>query len=123
MLPLLLVKLLVILATLSLRIIELADLLTICSLRARPIIPGYGKTSRVQTSARRLSIRIRSARGGAKTCMRLVPRSDWDLLIEADEDVSLNAFVLLMITWQRPGPSVVVARCIEILLATVPAGL
>src|SRR3954454_16114960 len=46
------VKLLAILATLSFRIIELAEARTGCSLRLRPVIPGYGRISRVQTSHR-----------------------------------------------------------------------
>jgi hypothetical protein len=32
----------------------------------------------------------------------LVVRRDWDLLIEADDAGSLNVFVFLMMTWQRP---------------------
>jgi hypothetical protein len=42
-------------------------------------------------------------------------------LIEADDANSLNAFVFLMMTWQRPdiGPTVV-ALWIDILLAIVP---
>src|SRR6187402_2380823 len=76
------VKLLAILATLSFRIIELADARTGCSLRLRPVIPGYGRNSRVQTSDRMVSRRIRSARVGASTGMRLVVTRDCDLLID-----------------------------------------
>ncbi len=84
-------------------------------------MPGKGSTSRVQTSARRVSSRILSAREGASTGMRFVVRSDWDLFIEARDADSLKALVFLMMTWQSPdsGPTVV-ALCIEILLAIVP---
>lgn len=70
------VKLLAILATLSFRIIELAEARTRCSLRALPAMPGNGIISRVQTSPRRFSSLIRSARGGASTGIRFVVSSD-----------------------------------------------
>ena len=91
---------------------ELADARTRCSLRARPVMPGNGRTSRVQTSERIVSSRIRSAREGARTGMRFVVRRDCDLLIavvDAEVGMSLKAFVFLIITWQSPdiGPTVV----------------
>ncbi len=54
--------------------------------------------------------------------MRFVVRRDCDLFIETDDALSLNAFVFLMMTWQRPvfGPTVV-ARWIDILRAIVPS--
>jgi hypothetical protein len=118
------VKLLAKLATLNFLIMELADARTRCSLRARPVIPGNGRMSRVQTSARRVSSRTRSARDGARTGMRFVVRRDCDLLIEAHDaewGILLREFVFLMITWQSPdfGPTVV-ALWMEILLAIVP---
>lgn len=115
------VKLLAILATLSLRIIELADARTRCSLRARVVIPGNGMISEVQTSASRCSILILSTREGARTGIRFVVRSDWDLLIELGAVDSLHALVFLMITWKRPviDPTVV-ALWIDSLLAVVP---
>jgi hypothetical protein len=96
-----LVKLLAMLATLSFLIIELADARTRCSFRARPLIPGKGRTSRLQTSESRASSRILSARGGAKTGMRLDARRDCDRLIEALDvlwSIFLQAFVFLIMT-------------------------
>ena len=122
MLPDRLVKLLVMLATLSFRIIEWAEARTRCSLLAWPAIPGNGRISRVQTSARRLSSLTRSERAGARTGIRLVVRSDCDLLMEAGATSSLETFVFLMMTWQSPDiGSTVVALCIDILLAMVPS--
>lgn len=109
------------LATLSFRIMEVADARTRCSLRLRPVMPGNGRMSRVHTSVSRASSLILSARGGANTVIRFVVRRDCDLFIETVDALSLNAFVFLIITWQRLvwGPTVV-ARWIEILLAMVP---
>ena len=61
---------------------------------------------------RRASSRIRSAREGERTGIRFVVSRDCDLLMEeqdAELDMSLQAFVFLIITWQRPdiGPTVV----------------
>ena len=72
-----LVKLLAMLTTLSLRITDDADARTRCSLLDRAVIPGKGRISRVQTSARSASSRARSPRAGASTSMRVfVVRSD-----------------------------------------------
>lgn len=101
MLPDRFVKLLAILATLNLRIMELAEARTRCSLRARPAIPGKGIISRVHTSERRFSSRTRSARDGASTGIRFDVKRDCDLLILADDaecGTSLEAFVFLMMT-------------------------
>lgn len=115
-----LLKLLVILATLSLRIIECAEVRTKYSLRARLVIPGKGRISFVQTSARIFSSLIRSARAGARTGIRFVVSRDCDLLMAVYDDPSLQAFVFFMITWQRLVGPTVVARCIDILRAIVP---
>ena len=101
MLPERFVKLLAILATLSFRMMELADALVRISLRTRPDIPGYGSISRVQTSARIASKRTRSVRAGARMGTRLVVRSDCDLLMDADDigcEASLAEFVFLIMT-------------------------
>lgn len=72
-----LVKLLVMLTTLSFRIMDDAEALTSCSLRDRAVIPGKGRMSRVQTSDSRASSRARSSRDGARTGSRvLVVRRD-----------------------------------------------
>lgn len=97
----LLLKLLVMLATLSFLIIEDAEERTRCSPLLRPVIAGYGRMCLVQTSASSLSSRILSLREGARTGMRFVVSSDWDLLIAVCEDeveASFNALVFLMIT-------------------------
>lgn len=76
-----LLKLLVMLP-LNLRIIDEADALTGWSLLGRAVIPGNGRTSRVQVSDRRASSRALSAREGAKTGIRLfVVKRDCDLLM------------------------------------------
>ena len=97
----LLLKLLVILATLSFLIIEEAEERTRCSPLLRPVIAGYGRMCLVQTSASSFSRRILSLREGARTGMRFVVSNDWDLLIAAFEDevdASFRALVFLMIT-------------------------
>lgn len=58
------------LVTLSLRIIECADVRIRCSFRARTVIPGNGKISRVHTSERSASSRALSPRDGASTGTR-----------------------------------------------------
>ena len=120
-----LVKELAMLATLSLRITEDAEDRTRCSLRARTVIPGKGRTSRVHTSERRASRRARSPRDGARTGMReFVVSRDCDLLMddfEADTVASLSTLVFFRMTWHSGdlGPTVV-ARWIEIRRVTVP---
>jgi hypothetical protein len=111
-LPERLVKLLAILATLSFLIIELAEALTRCSPLARPLIPGNGKISRLQMSETKLSSLALSTRDGASTGIRLVDKSDCDLLIGIDDEAcefSFRALVFLMITWHSDdlGPTVV----------------
>lgn len=96
-----LAKLLVMLATLSFRIMELAEERTICSLRARPVIPGYGRICFVHTSESKRSSLTLSALEGARTGMRFVPSRDCDLLTAAFVDevtVSLVALVFLIMT-------------------------
>ena len=113
MLPDRFVKLLAMLATLSLRMIDVAEALVSISLRARLDIPGYGKTSLVQTSDSKASIRIRSARVGARIGIRLDVSKDWDLLIEVDviKGASLEELVFLIMTWHSPDiEPIVVAR-------------
>lgn len=112
------------LATLSFRIIELADTRTGCSFRILLVMLGNGRISRDHTSDRRFSSLIRSPRAGASTGIRLVVSRDCDLLIDADVvecGTSLKELVFLMMTWHRAvaGPTVV-ALWIEIRLATVP---
>lgn len=119
-----LVKLLVMLVTLSLRIIDCAELRIICSLRARVVIPGKGRTSRDHTSESRASSLALSPRDGASTGIRpLVARRDCDrLMVVLDEDVaSFSTLVFLTTTWQSGvfGPTVV-ALWIDSLRATVP---
>jgi len=122
-----LVKELVMLATLSLRIIEDADVRTMCSLRARLVMPGNGSMSRLQTSESSASSRARSPLEGASTGIRVfVVSSDWDRLIGkavGPVAASFRTLVFLSMTWHRGdfGPTVV-ARCIDILLAMVPVG-
>jgi hypothetical protein len=97
-------KLPVMLTALSLRIIDDADARTRCSLLDRAVIPGKGRTSRVQTSESRASSRARSARAGASTGTRLlVVSNDCDrligvLLLEI-VGPSLAALVFLRMTW------------------------
>ena len=96
-----LVKLLVMLATLSFRIMELAEERTICSLRARPVIPGYGRMCFVHTSESKRSSLTLSALEGARTGMRFVSSSDCDLFTAAFVDdvvVSFVALVFLIMT-------------------------
>ena len=57
---------LAILVTLSFRIMVLADERTSCSLRDLFVIPGNGRTSRVQMSASKASSRARSPLWGAR---------------------------------------------------------
>ena len=118
-------KLPAMLATLSFLITEDAEARTMCSLLDRTVMPGKGKTSRVQTSESIASSLARSPRDGASTGIRsLVASKDCDRLIEAavvNVELSLTTLVFLRMTWHKGdfGPTVV-ARCIDILLATVP---
>ena len=85
-----LVKELVMLVTLSLRIIDCADVRIICSLRARVVIPGKGRTSRVHTSESKASSLALSPRDGASTGIRpLVARRDCvRLMVGFDEETA-----------------------------------
>lgn len=99
-------------ATLSFLIIELAETLTLSSLLARPVMPGKGNISRLQTSESKFSIRTRSVRDGVNTCTRFVVRSDCDRFIVLGEEecgTSFKELVCFMMTWQRVvfGPIVV----------------
>lgn len=79
-----LVNWLVMLVTLSLRIIECADVRMRCSFRALTVIPGNGRISRVQTSDSSASSRALSPRDGASTGTRpLVASRDCERLITA----------------------------------------
>lgn len=69
-LPDLLLNELVMLATLSFRMTDDADDRTRCSFRARPVMPGNGSTSLLQTSVNRFSILALSLRAGANTGSR-----------------------------------------------------
>lgn len=120
-----LVKLLVILALLNFRIIELAEVRIKCSPRFG-LIPGKGNTSRVHTSVSAYSIRSLSTRFGARTKTRLVESKDWERLIELGTRLwvslySLRAFVFLIITWQTFVLGLTVAaRWIDIRRVRVP---
>lgn len=129
-LPDLLEKVLAMLATLSLRIMEDAPLRTRCSPRPRTVMPGKGKTSRVQTSESSPSSLARSDLDGVSRDTRFGgPSSDSDLCGPCFDDpddgppVSFSRLVFLSTTWQSEdlGPTVV-ARCIDILRAIVPGG-
>jgi hypothetical protein len=119
-------KVFAMLATLNFRIKDVAEALTICSLLDRAVIPGNGRTSRVQTSDNIASNLARSPRDGAKTgILLLVVKNDCDRLIRLPDVEPFPSFmplVFLIITWHNGdlGP-IVVARCMEILLAKVPA--
>jgi hypothetical protein len=100
-LPERLVKLVVMLATLSLRIMELADARTRCSLLVRPGSPGNGRISRDQTSESKFSSLALSLRDGVSIGIRLVVRRDWDrLIVELDAEcgISFIPLVFLIIT-------------------------
>lgn len=72
------------LATLSFRMTDEAELRTRCSLRDRVVMPGNGRMSRLHTSLRSASILALSLRGGASVGIRwFVVSSDWDLLTGA----------------------------------------
>lgn len=113
------------LATLSLRIMELADAFTRYSLLDRAVIPGNGRMSRVQTSESSASSRALSPREGARIGIRLLVVSrDMERLMgepDAETGASRTTLVFLRITWHKGvlGPTVV-ARCTDILLAIVP---
>lgn len=115
------------LATLSFRITDDADDRTRCSLLARTVMPGKGRTSRVQTSDKRASSRALSPLEGARTGTReVVVSRDCDLLIcdfNTGAGASFSMLVFFKMTWYSGdlGPTVV-ARCIEILRAIVPCG-
>lgn len=77
-----LVNWLVMLVTLSLRIMECADVRMRCSFRARTVSPGNGRISRVHTSESSASSRALSPRDGASTGTRpLVASRDCERLI------------------------------------------
>lgn len=120
-----LVKVLVMLVTLSLRIIDCAEVRIICSLRARVVIPGKGRDSRVHTSESKASSLALSPRDGASTGIRpLVARRDCVRLMAGleEETVSFSTLVFRTTTWQSGvfGPTVV-ALWMESLRAMVPA--
>lgn len=98
-----LLKLLVMLTTLSFRMTEEAEDRTRCSLLDRAVIPGKGRMSRVQTSDRSASSRALSPRAGASTGTRAVVDSkDGERLIgelaPALEDISFMTLVFFKIT-------------------------
>lgn len=112
------------LVTLSLRIMECAELRMRCSFRARAVIPGKGKISRVHTSESRASSLALSPREGASTGSRplVASRDCVRLMVALDEDnASLSTLVFLTMTWHSGvfGPTVV-ALWIDILRAIVP---
>jgi hypothetical protein len=111
------------LTALNFFITDEAEERTRCSLRDLAVIPGSGSTSRLQTSDNRASILDRSARSGARTGMRWLAANDCDRMIDDEPGcgASLMTQVFLRITCEilDLGP-MVVARCIEYLLAIVP---
>lgn len=113
-LPDLRANVLVMLATLSFLITVEAEARTRCSLRARVVMPGKGRTSRLQTSTSSVSNRARSLRAGASTDIRAcVARTDWERLTvnaaEALLAVSRTTLVFFSTTWHSGdfGPTVV----------------
>lgn len=119
------VNVLVMLVTLSLRITECADVRMRCSFRARTVIPGKGRDSRVQTSESNASSRALSPRDGASTGTRpLVASRDCDRLMVAvaGDKTSFSMLVFRRIRLHNGDLGLtVVARWIEILRAIVPA--
>jgi hypothetical protein len=118
-------KELVMLATLSLRIIDEAEERTRCSLRALVVMPGNGSESRLHTSVIKASSRARSLRGGASMGTRCVAIKERERLMERTAEPSLpvsrTALVFFTMTWHNGdlGPTVV-ARWIDNRRATVP---
>lgn len=107
-----LLNVLAMLVTLSLRIMECADERIRCSFRARAVMPGKGKISRVQTSDNSASNLALSALGGVSTGTRpLVARRDWERLIVAfaDDKMSFSRVVFRRIMLHKGdlGPTVV----------------
>ena len=84
------------LVTLSLRIIEDAEVRTRCSLLDRFVIPGKGSDSLLHTSDKSASRRALSPRDGAKTGVRLVVRSDCERLIVVTGVELTASFVTLV---------------------------
>lgn len=94
-----LVKVLVMLVTLSLRIMDCAEVRIICSLRARVVIPGKGSASRVHTSESRASSLALSPRVGASTGIRpLEARRDCVRLMVALDEVAASFSTLVFRT-------------------------
>ena len=89
-------KLPVLLALLSFRIIELADVRIMCSPRLL-LIPGYGRRSLVHTSVNPYSMRSRSTRLGARTTARFVVNNDCDRLIEPEAEICESQQFLLCV--------------------------
>ena len=125
----LLVKELAILATLSFLMTVDAEVRTKFSLRARVVMPGNGRISRLQTSARNTSSRARSLRAGASTGIRaLVVSRDCERWMADDVDelfaASRTTLVFFNTTWHNGtfGP-IVVARWMDIRRVTVPVRL
>ena len=121
----LLVKVLAMLVTLNFRIIDDADERTACSLLARAVMPGKGKIPRVQTSATRASSRALSPGDGARTGSRpVVVSNDCERLIDAVVVLLVDSFSMVVffnMTWDIGDLApTVVARCMDILRATVP---
>lgn len=80
------------LATLSLRIIDDADVRTKCSLLDRVVMPGNGSTSRLHTSDKSASSLARSLRVGARTgILDVVVSRDCDRLMLDDVGPELAA--------------------------------
>lgn len=102
------------LATLSFLITVDAEARTRCSLRARVVMPGKGRTSRLQTSASSASRRARWLRAGDSTEIRAcVARRDCErLMVKAAEALQVGSRTMLVFfstTWHRGdfGPTVV----------------
>ena len=93
----LLVNVLAMLVTLNFRIMDDAEERTACSLLARAVMPGKGRTSRVQTSDTRASSRARSPGEGARTGTRpVVASNDCERLIEVDGVLIVGSFSMVV---------------------------
>lgn len=119
-----LVNVLAMLATLSLRITECADVRMRCSFRARTVIPGKGSTSRVHTSDSNASSRALSPRDGANIGTRpLVASRDCERLMLAltEDRASFSTLVLRIMTLHNGDLGLtVIALWMDILRAIPP---
>lgn len=119
-----LVNVLAKLVTLNLRITECAEVRMRCSFRARTVIPGNGRISRVHTSESNASNRALSPRDGASIGTRpLVASRDCErlMLALAEDRASFPTLVFRMMTLHNGDLGLtVIALWIETLRAIPP---